>query len=148
MVEAGLLYRRGQLIRIKPEGSSRVGVPKDRCWLILQSDEVKERTDFVACYITSTLNEKGEKKYKRRTDASLKKGTKIGREETIRENSYIRCQELRVLHVNEIEAYVGRLPDIVMSSVDEKLRILLALPARLDAVQQIALRFRVPEKRI
>ena len=138
MAEADIRYRRGQLVEANAEESARIGVPGNRRWLVLQNENTKERLDVVVCYVTAMYNDYGQKRLKRSTDVVLKKGTKIGEDRKMTEDSYIRCHQIYTLRTDSIH-FVGRIPDPLMFKVDERLRSLLALPAKLDAYQQLLL---------
>jgi mRNA-degrading endonuclease toxin of MazEF toxin-antitoxin module len=119
-------YHRGQLIRISVEESVRLEVPKDRFWLIVQSDEVRDSREVVVCYLTSAVNEQGRPKRPLTTDARIKKGTDLG-EQTLRADSFVRCGKIYSAKISEIRGYEGMLPNSYMILVDKKLRLCLGL---------------------
>lgn len=142
-MSALIKYRRGHLVRITPDESTRVSVPKDRLWLIVQNDEVKSYNgQILCCYLTSAENENDRQKSRQDTDALLKAGAKLGQSKTLSKNSLIRCHELHLIAVDAIAEYVGTLSEAAMQGVDEKLRKLLSLPAKLDAYDSLRLSLR------
>jgi mRNA-degrading endonuclease toxin of MazEF toxin-antitoxin module len=101
-------------------------VPKDRFWLIVQSDDVRDSLEVVVCYFTSVVNEQGRPKRALSTDALIKKGTDL-KKRALRADSFVRCGKLYSAGISEIRGYEGILPKSYMILVDKKLRLCLGL---------------------
>jgi len=109
-------------------------VPKDRFWLIVQSDEVRDLQEVVVCYFTSAADANGRRRRPLTTDALIPKGTDLGKRK-LSADSFVRCGKLYSARISGISEYEGTLPNSYMILVDKQLKSCLGLDtlARLAA---------------
>lgn len=101
-------YQRLQLVKISANESVRLDVPKDRPWLVVQSNDIRDSIDVVVCEFISKFNADGTKRRKLTTDVEVAAGTVMSPKYTSH-GSYIRCSQLYSAKASEIE-YLGTLP--------------------------------------
>lgn len=120
-MQLGETPERGWLVGISQKEQDRLGVPKDRSWLILQTETCRDcdstRT-VLAAYLTDMLFVDGRSKPERCGDVALRQGV-------VKKDSWLRLSELRAIRETEINEIRGPLPPIEMMMVDKVLRDLL-----------------------
>ena len=117
------LYIRGTLWLIKASAAKRLGVPKDRPWLIVQNDELCSYRGRIACYITSALNKAGKLKEFGDTRVLLGDDT----DTKLKKVSYVECGSIYTIRENEFLQVVGHISDQKVLDVKDALRVALDL---------------------
>ena len=122
--------KRGMLVILSGKEQDRLEVPKDRPWLILQTDvrDGGHNATILACPITDKLRDTGVVKPERAGDVPLVNGTDIGNGRCLQKNSLVRLGELRPVRVAEINEIRGMLLASDMMFVSASLRDLLFEP--------------------
>jgi mRNA-degrading endonuclease toxin of MazEF toxin-antitoxin module len=109
---------RGSLWLIKPRAARRVAVPKMRPWLILQDNAFAAYGGRVACYFTSTVDEKGKPKKQRDSQVLTNWGNHA---------SYICCDSLYTIKNSEFLEHIGDLDSDTLVKVSIAVNLILGV---------------------
>ena len=113
--------QRRTLVLIAEDEAKRLGVPKDRPWLVVHNNKEVFPPEIILCYITKTVADDGTAKKKLSSDVLLTKGTA-----NLNYDSFIRCSNLYSAKWNKIRL-IGTVSKKVMRAVDEALHESLGL---------------------
>lgn len=117
--------RRGYLVGITADEQKRVGVLKDRPWLILQNNNQRDsgkRSTVLACYLTDAKLPDETKRDLRHGDVEFPKDVSVP---PIQKDSVARLADMRPIVEDEIVKYRGRVSLSYMILVDKVIRELL-----------------------
>jgi mRNA-degrading endonuclease toxin of MazEF toxin-antitoxin module len=121
------IHLRGRLCLVKPDVALRLGVPKNRPWLIVQNDDLASYPHRIACYTTGMLDKNKKFKFTQMLSLDTHVPVIADGENKLDKDSFIACGNIYTIRNDEFLRTTGKVSADVMGRVDVALAKALAL---------------------